>query len=1684
MNEKLLTHARGWLSRLLLLFALILMGAQVSWAVDVTGNLTRGGSAQSISEAGTYYYTIACTRSTRYDAIVYSATDEMELYSDTSCTTKVACNEFKNVSLGGTTGKSVAYFTQVKDSTFCVKLTTQGSSSIKWQTATTQYLNPEMDTPYTFVTFPTQCVFAYTPASSGTIIAKQTFPENTDCSSLGYSWWASIKEATTTMSVEPEVSGNVVTYNVPATGSTAYVFWGTWASASNWTSSLLPMTVEFSFVESKSFTELTLDASVAIDAAGEYYYSYTPAADSTYAFVCNSADAIKLYSDATCTTEVSFKEEDNGDGTKSVIFTGAAGTTYYAVMTAAAASSIKVTVYDNTITITAIELDTDVATNAGKNYYSVDVSSVITKYGQVVVVADATVVPYSDEAFTAAIDYDTFTGEDGKTYIRFAASSATYYLMVTGSATINVTAATWKDSPSVVIPIELNTLYTQPGYTTTNYSFTTTKAEKCYIRYTGAYKEPSVSGVTLQLPNATGFISGDADGCNTERYFTAEAGKTYTLTINNYLNSTACKFKVFMESDNPLDTVSVSPAVGTVYSVTGGSVPGRLSVVFSKNVDVEGTTLTCGTASVSLTREDNIKTSLVYDDVAAAIQSLLSAGTAKAGDAFTITITGIAASDNAEDIFGTDGTLVLNYIMPEAAMELTSSTMPEKFLPLWESGDETGVATMTFNKNINTTSTPTATISCGSKDKDADGGYYEETVPVTINADGKSLTIDFTGKSRTYSDMFPNYDVDAALADESLASSFQNISLKVSNIKDVDGAYCYTGSTAHTGSFSYTIPYESTTVSEVTIISDFIPAPESDLAEKDYLEIWFNNASYVEYTGVTFTYDGTDGQESTTVEKANCTITEDTEENTVTIKVAVPEAVKTAKNVTVTLADISYKNGASGAITAQYNLVDDSEFSITMLKPDPSVAWTTLNANDTIKVKPTHFSEIGYMNYAIYDAATGECVKASAENMEKDATNEVAIYEVFGDYTFYEGHTYNIIFDAWGSEADKRAGTNHIGTDTIVISGASEEYKFSTVKFVSIDPAESDDYVIDSTDKNTFVVTFDGLVWLDPTQTNIHDESGTSVSFASITATGTDAETVDGKTYSTVWTLVVPASYIQRSDVTAVGFGVKAYDKEGLLVEGNTGELAESYLDFEYACCAGAPDFTIDPVGGSTVTSLKEFTVSYSEGICASWSVAAKKIQLLDASGNVVAYATSTEQIIPDEEANNWSYVPTSVKVILNTEITASGEYTLSFPYKYFILGEDMSAQNSKPATFKYTIAGASTGATADLTPSAADPADGNTVESLEAIHLTFGENVVVNSNVTNPVVAVASDGTTYTGTVYVDPLDTKSVYVEFDPAITTDGTYTITIAEGVIGNSEYETSGYTSGNCNPALTYSYTVGETEIPAEYAVTADPADGSTVESLSKIKLTWEKQEYANDSYNNGDIEVKNAAGEVVTTCTTDYVDWSITNALYLTLKSEITTAGTYTVSIPAARFNFGELGDTDAPAYTLTYTIGGTVKNEGLVADPADGSTVESLTEIKLTWTNAEEAEDTYESTLPITVTNAAGEVVTRGECYIYDGDDANVLHLVFYDEVTEEGTYTVTIPAGRMLLDGTAAPAYSLTYTVGDPTGIGSVITDENGRYNVYSISGVQVKSADSKSALKTLKPGLYIINGKKIVVR
>lgn len=222
-----------------------------------------------------------------------------------------------------------------------------------------------------------------------------------------------------------------------------------------------------------------------------------------------------------------------------------------------------------------------------------------------------------------------------------------------------------------------------------------------------------------------------------------------------------------------------------------------------------------------------------------------------------------------------------------------------------------------------------------------------------------------------------------------------------------------------------------------------------------------------------------------------------------------------------------------------------------------------------------------------------------------------------------------------------------------------------------------------------------------------------------------------------------------------------------------------------------------------------------------------------------------------------------------------------------------------------------------------------------------------------------------------------------------------------------------------------------------------------------------------------------------------------NQIKLTPAEPVTAAGRYVLMIPELLVLDAD-GNYNADTtfvYTVPEKVIDTETYEYVSVNPAEGK-VESLKDIEITFAEGSYAfidwlveeqpyllNTTTQEQIGVSLESVSLDFVT----------DLNKIRAVVAEEVTEEGAYTLVIPA-RLIFEGNDewgnsvvdyAPEIRINYTIGEDEGDGiDAILAEGGTVDVYTVSGVLVKKDAGAADLKSLKKGIYIINGKKMAVK
>lgn len=384
------------------------------------------------------------------------------------------------------------------------------------------------------------------------------------------------------------------------------------------------------------------------------------------------------------------------------------------------------------------------------------------------------------------------------------------------------------------------------------------------------------------------------------------------------------------------------------------------------------------------------------------------------------------------------------------------------------------------------------------------------------------------------------------------------------------------------------------------------------------------------------------------------------------------------------------------------------------------------------------------------------------------------------------------------------------------------------------------------------------------------------------------------------------------------------------------------------------------------------------------------------------------------------------------------------------------------------------------------DPAPDATVEKISTIKFGYADGIqpswldnITILDKTRNVVAKSVSVTSVIPEGEEDNMDyiVKEVVVSFNNEITENGTYTVVVPEGMF-NLDLTAQGFNTKS-NREATFNITVDNGNTPSQAMhVSANPQEGEvgslrdfefTFMDYSTCNWTYDVYPYISDGEGNKIADIKNVGwGEDL-------------NQLVCSLAEEITEPGTYVLTIPAGAVTFNDDPDNLNSEVTFTYTIADK-SNEDVTITPAAGNVSEIPALLILTFNDQTDVAASGNCTLVDDKGNSY-----KAELGIYWEGDYNQLQIELADgAITAEGTYTLTIPAGAVSYGSSGDSSngeLTFVFVIGNATAISNIFAAE-GKVEIYNANGQLVKSGNA-SAIKTLAPNkMYIINGKKVVIK
>lgn len=258
-----------------------------------------------------------------------------------------------------------------------------------------------------------------------------------------------------------------------------------------------------------------------------------------------------------------------------------------------------------------------------------------------------------------------------------------------------------------------------------------------------------------------------------------------------------------------------------------------------------------------------------------------------------------------------------------------------------------------------------------------------------------------------------------------------------------------------------------------------------------------------------------------------------------------------------------------------------------------------------------------------------------------------------------------------------------------------------------------------------------------------------------------------------------------------------------------------------------------------------------------------------------------------------------------------------------------------------------------------------------------------------------------------------------------------------------------------------------EVPGSFAdFETSPYDMEEVQSISEITVSSEKGILP--SYNPEVEPIRVYCDRELVATVTDMIkadeEADVNPSLTLKLDNELTTPGTYQIIFPEGIFNIGsEFDQANSMKKIIEFYIAEPSAPLEYHTTPAEGM-IAKLDVVTL-WFDNFNADPNFSCEEKITV-SAEGDEPTEVENVEFSSEDPSNFW-VLYDRmiitlpsaIETSGTYTITIPAGYMIISDTQndSPEIVLTFNVATSTGVeGVTITDAKVEY--FNLQGVKIE--------------------------
>lgn len=768
------------------------------------------------------------------------------------------------------------------------------------------------------------------------------------------------------------------------------------------------------------------------------------------------------------------------------------------------------------------------------------------------------------------------------------------------------------------------------------------------------------------------------------------------------------------------------------------------------------------------------------------------------------------------------------------------------------------------------------------------------------------------------------------------------------------------------------------------------------------------------------------------------------------------------------------------------------DFEVLSVSPDFSVPqgfWS----DQVVTIDTNHNDAIGYATLQIFDDTTGEGI-VSSHNGRTLGDSSAVTWEVTGSYKFFEGHQYTAEFVLYNGTNDYNDDgmTPVVARQKYTFTGKVEGYKYSAETLLSVTPAP---YSITISDPSQAVFTFEfsGPVEVYKAVTPL-GQNGQEVYPASCLSASAD---------KTVWTLDLSDNDYVKTVDAALTIAIYVRDLDGLQLKGYFGEEAESCFQFDWMCdLGGFPIVMVSPADGASVDSISEIVVKSESGSPMSWAWSGE-IHVrneYDEELGTLYYDESDGETNTALEEFRFTKMIDASWTLVSLDALAEGFYSLYFEPGCFNMGDQFESKKSRSLTSSFSISGEPADPQEALAYKTVYPEVGSVVESLEQIVLTYGEAVTCEDF--DVYVYSADQSVAAAGICRTDYSEPDVIVVDLKEPVTEAGRYMLVIPARNIVNGDYYESDGAEGLCNPEYRLFYTIEGADQPgvdpAEQEkltyTSVDPENGSTVEVLDVIKLTFPEEV----DFDGCEVKVYDADQNLVTTAIADY-DWDAFrfDVVFVKFAEPVEQPGVYEVVIPARTLCNNEYSMSDRkqgicnPEYRFSYTVGSAAPVDPQEAlkyasvTPEVGSTVESLSSILLTYGEPVVCDD-----FEVNVYSMDQTIVATGICRT-DYSEPTMIVVKLNETITEAGRYDVVIPARNIIngdyyesdgAEGLCNPEYHLVYTIegADQPGVNPA---EQEVFNYTEVSPADGSTVKELSHISLWFPELVVTTDDKAYV-